>query len=473
MEFRDILKNLPEVKGPVEKRLSFNVKLKWTLIILVSYFILENIALYGLASNALQRFEYLAIIMGTSFGSVVSLGIGPIVMASIILQLLVGSKVLDIDTSTEEGKKFFQGLQKLLVFFFILFEAMVYVLMRGLEALPGYTFILIFQLILGGLAILFMDEVCYKWGFGSGVSLFIAAGVGWRLVVASIGFLGPEGQFQASGAIIAFIISLINANSQGAMLALAGIIATVILFLIVVWAQSLKIEIPLTYDRLRGYSMKWPLQFFYASVIPVILTAALIANMQLFGGLIYNSALPCIQNATAVDCTTGSRVASHLTFLGKVENGMPVSGFLYWVSSSNVVGQIIEGSFRMSLVWQTFGHILFYMFFAALFSVFWVKTSGMDAGAQAQKILDSGLQIPGFRKDKRILESILSRYVMPLTIMGGMAIGLLAALADILGALVAGTALLLGIMITFQFYQSIAQQHAIDMNPALKKMMGV
>ena len=473
MEFRDILKNLPEVKGPVEKRLSFNTKLKWTLIILISYFILENIALYGLAGNALQRFEYLAIIMGTSFGSVVSLGIGPIVMASIILQLLVGSKVLDIDISSVEGKKFFQGLQKLLVFFFILFEALVYVLMRGLEALPGYTFIVVFQLILGGIAILFMDEVCHKWGFGSGVSLFIAAGVGWRLVVATVGFIGPEGQFQASGAVIAFIASLMNANSQGAVLALAGIIATVILFLVVVWAQSLKIEIPLTYDRLRGYSMKWPLQFFYASVIPVILTAALIANLQLFGGLVYSSALPCIQNSTAIDCTTGANIASHLTFLGKVENGRPVSGVLYWISSSNVVGQIIEGSFRWNLIWQTLGHIIFYMFFAALFSVFWVKTSGMDASNQAQNILNSGLQIPGFRKDRRILESILERYVMPLTVMGGLAIGLLASLADSLGALVGGTALLLGIMITFQFYQNIAQQHAIDMNPALKKMMGV
>jgi preprotein translocase subunit SecY len=96
----------------------------------------------------------------------------------------------------------------------------------------------------------------------------------------------------------------------------------------------------------------------------------------------------------------------------------------------------------------------------------------MDANNQAQNILKSGLQIPGFRKDERILESILKRYVMPLTIMGGIAIGLLAALADVLGTLVAGTALLLGIMIIFQFYQNIAQQHAMDMNPAMKKLMG-
>ncbi len=460
MEFKDILRNLPEVRSPTEKKLSFNVKLKWTLIILVSFFIMSNIALYGLGENALARFEYLAVIMGTNFGSIISLGIGPIVMASIILQLLVGSKILDIDTSTQEGKRFFQGLQKLLVFFFIIFEALVYVIMKGLApeaALGSYgPFILIVQLILGGIAILFMDEVCNKWGFGSGVSLFIAAGVGWRLFTAAFAFLGTEGLvggFQPVGKVWAFIFSLIQADSQGAMLALAAILATIILFLIVVWAQSLKIEVPLSYDRLRGYTLKWPLQFFYASVIPVILVAALIANLQLFGGLLQNW-------------------LGHPSFLGEVVEGRAVSGFLYWISSTNIVHAIITGSWHWKLLAQTLGHIVFFMFLAAIFSVFWVKTSGMDASSQAQNILKSGLQIPGFRKDERILESILKRYVMPLTIMGGLAIGLLASAANVLGALVGGTALLLGIMIIFQFYQNIAQQHAMDMHPAMKKMMG-
>ena len=457
MAFRDILKNLPEVTSPTEKKLSFNVKLKWTIIVLVAFFVMSNIALYGLADNALARFEYLAVIMGTNFGSIISLGIGPIVMASIILQLLVGSKILDIDTSTPEGKKFFQGLQKLLVFFFILFEAIVYVVMKGLAPdaiLGGYgPIVLIVQLILGGLAILFMDEVCQKWGFGSGVSLFIAAGVGWRLFTAAFGFLGPQGNFQPSGKVISLVISLMNADSQGTMLALAAILSTIILFLMVVWAQSLKIEIPLSYDRLRGYSMKWPLQFFYASVIPVILVAALVANLQLFGGLLQNW-------------------LGHPTFLGEIVDGRAVSGFLYWVSSTDIVSAIITGSWQWKLLGQTFVHVIFYMILAAVFSVFWVKTSGMDASNQAQNILKSGLQIPGFRKDERILESILKRYVMPLTIMGGLAIGLLASSANVLGTLTGGTALLLGIMIIFQFYQNIAQQHAMDMNPAMKKLMG-
>jgi len=54
--------------------------------------------------------------------------------------------------------------------------------------------------------------------------------------------------------------------------------------------------------------------------------------------------------------------------------------------------------------------------------------------------------------------------------MGGAAIGLLAASTDLLGALVSGTAILLVIMIMFQFYQNIAQQHSVDMNSCNEKI---
>ena len=117
--FRKIFNFIPEVIKPSEKKVDFRTKMKWTLIILGAFFVLANIPLFGLSVNAMERFEYLAIILGTDFGSIISLGIGPIVMASIILQLLSGSGIINIDQSTAEGKKFFQGIQKLLVFFFI------------------------------------------------------------------------------------------------------------------------------------------------------------------------------------------------------------------------------------------------------------------------------------------------------------------------------------------------------------------
>ena len=460
MSFKDILHNLPEVKHPVEKKLSFNVKLKWTLIVLVSFFILANISLYGLAANSLARFEYLAIILGTDFGSIISLGIGPIVMSSIILQLLVGAGLLNIDTNTEAGKKFFQGLQKVGVYLFIIFEAMVYVLMGGLQASPGLAGIVIFQLILGGLTVMLMDEVSTKWGFGSGVSLFILAGVSWRLFAGLFQFIGPTGEnclvdfsnTPCAGKILVIIQSLINGAPRELMLAVLTIVVTALIFLIVVWAQSLKVEIPLSYDRMRGFNIKWPLAFFYASNLPVILVAALLANIQLFGTLLENW-------------------LTHPTILGGFSNGAPVSGLAYWLSSSNLVEAIVRGSLQTSQIFQFFSYLLFFMVFSAVFAVFWVKTASMDEASQAKKIMASGLQIPGFRKDQRVLESILGRYILPLTIMGGLAIGLLAAITDSLGALTSGTAILLAIMIAYQFYQNIAQQHAVDMHPAMRNFM--
>jgi len=477
-DLRKIFSLIPEVRKPDEKKLGFNIKLKWTLIVLASFFILANIPLFGLSNNALERFQYLAIIMGTDFGSIISLGIGPIVMASIILQLLVGSGILNIDTNSPEGKRFFQGIQKLLVFFFIIFEALIYVLMKGLEPLPGFAGILIFQLILGGLAIYYMNELSEKWGFGSGVSLFIAAGVSWRLFTSAFQFINQQGRnclldFKAtpcSGKIFVLIQSIINKYPIEFVSAAAAILATVVIFLIVVWAQSLKVEIPLSFGRIRGYGMKWPLSFFYASVIPVILVAALIANIQLFGGLIENAAAPCFTEGGL--CAGGAKFASYFSWMGHFIEGQPVSGLAFWMGSTNILELFIRGGFLPRYLFQGITHILFFVVLCALFSVFWVKTSGMDSKKQAQNIASSGLQVAGFRQDIRVLESILDRYIMPLTVMGGAAIGLLAAATDLLGALVSGTAILLVIMIMFQFYQNIAQQHMTDMNPAMKKFMG-
>jgi len=482
MDIKKLLYNLPEVRRPTEKKLGFNVKLKWTLIVLAAFFILANISLYGLGKNSLERFEYLATILGTDFGSIISLGIGPIVMASIILQLLVGSGLISIDTNTSEGKKLFQGIQKVGVFVFIIFESLVYVVMGGLQpmidpatgqAYFGLMPLLIFQLMLGGLAIVFMDEVTTKWGLGSGTSLFIVAGVAWRIVAGLFQFISPsvglsttqtncllhftgENSVQCSGKILVILQSITN-SGQGDPTAIisaaSAILATVLIFSVVVWAQNLKVEIPLSYERIRGYSIKWPLQFFYASVIPVILVAALVANLQLFGGLLQNW-------------------VGHPTILGNYQDGRAVSGFGFWISSTNVLDSLINGSLSTAQILRALTHILFFMIFSAIFAVLWVKTSGMDESSQAKKMLSSGLQIPGFRKDERVLESILKRYIMPLTVMGGLAIGALSSMADFLGALTSGTAILLAVMITYKLYQNIAQQHAMDMHPALKKVIG-
>jgi preprotein translocase subunit SecY len=483
MDFRNIFSFIPEVRSPDEKKVSFNVKLKWTIIVLASFFILANIPLFGLSNNALERFKYLAIILGTDFGSIISLGISPIVMASVILQLLTGSGILNIDTSTVEGKKFFQGIQKILTFFFIIFESIIYVLMKGLQAAEGFAPLLIFQLILGGFAIYYMDDLMGKWGFGSGISLFIGAGASWRLFTSAFQFINQQGAnclldftgTACSGKVFVLIQSIINKYPTELLSAAGAIIVTILVFLLIVWVQSLKVEVPLSMGSgsrgyaMRGYAVKWPLSFFYASVIPVIFTAALIVSIQVFGGVLENAAAPClIEGGT---CTGLAKFASYFGWMGHFSEGQPISGLAFWMGSTNILELTIRGGFLPKYILQGFTHMLVYVILSTVFAIFWVKTSGMDAKTQAHKISSSGLQVAGFRQDERVLESILDRYIMPLTVMGGIAIGLLASITNLMGALISGTAILLVIMIFFQFYQNIIQQHQTDMNPTFKKFM--
>ncbi|MFC1728463.1 preprotein translocase subunit SecY [Nanoarchaeota archaeon] len=458
-----ISNNLPEVAGPSQKKLSFKEKLKWTLIILVIFFILGLIPLFGLGDNQLQQFEFLSVILGAEFGSLVSLGIGPLVTASIVLQLLNGSGIVKFDLNSPEGKKRFHAVQKILGIFFVIFEAGIYVFMGGLAPSPDFVgtsfFILelalVFQLTLGGLLIMFMDEVVSKWGFGSGLSLFIAAGVSKSVFVRAFSPLpSPTNPNIAAGAIPALFQSLSAGDPITAMLMIAAILATIFVFGLAVYAQAMKIEIPLSFGRVRGYGMRWPLSFIYTSNIPVILAAALLANLQLGARLFQNWGHPILG-----------------TFIGN----SPASGLVYWLSPPNVVGSIIkQGTLFVGwdMVGQALAYFTFMMVACVIFSKFWVQTSGMDARAQAKQIMSSGLQIPGFRRDERILERILNRYISPLTVLGALAVGFLAAAADLSGALANGTGLLLTVMIIYRLYEEIAKQHMMDMNPMMRKFMG-
>ncbi len=462
--WQTIISNLPEVEGPTQKILSFREKLKWTGIVLIIFFVLGLIPLFGLGINALQRFETLSIILGAEFGSLISLGIGPIVTASIVLQLLNGSGIWKFDLTTSEGKKSFQGTQKFASLFFIIFESSIYVFLGGLapaEQFKGTGFylqlqlILIFQLFLGGMLILFLDEVVSKWGFGSGISLFIAAGVSKSIFLQAFNWIVPPGSSYPPGAIPAFFISLVNGDVSTALIMVSAVLATLLVFVIAVYAQSMKVEIPLSFGMVRGQGIRWPLSFVYTSNIPVILVAALVANFQLWGRLLQNIGYPLLGSFSP--------------------QGQPVSGFIYWIQGPDIVRTIIQQhtfliGFRPYL--QASFYMLFFIVGSVVFSIFWVQTAGMDAKSQAQQMISSGLQIPGFRKDKRVLERLLSRYIWPLTIMGGITVGFLASLADLTGSLSRGTGILLTVMIVYKLYEDISKQHMMDMNPMLRKFMG-
>lgn len=433
---------LPEVQPPKQKRLSFNIKLKWTLMILLLYFIMGMVPLYGLGSQALSQFEFLATVLGAKFGSLLSLGIGPIVTSSIVLQLLQGAKLLHYDLNTKEGKSGFTSLQKLLTVGFVIFEAIIYVMMGGLSPLPGINpWVLIVQLMLGGFIIMLFDEVVSKWGFGQGVSLFIVAGVSQQAITQIISWLPSASNPDMPIGAIPIILKSLSMGAEGlkqATLSIAKLLATIFVFAIAVYFQAMKVEIPLAYGQVRGHGVRWPLAFIYTSNIPVILVAALLANVRLMATLVHN-----------------------VTF----------TAITQWFTLQPLLEAILTKSVTPILLGQSLVYLLFMMGGSVLFSIFWVQTSGMDAKSQAEKIMSSGLQVPGFRKDRRVLERMLNRYIWPLTIMGALSVGFLAGIADLTGAFGRGTGILLSVMIIYRLYEEIAKQHAMDMNPMMRRFI--
>ena len=164
-------------------------------------------------------FGPLRVIFASNRGTLVELGIGPIVTAGLILQVLSGSKMINVDFSNPGDRALFTGASKVLSVFMTLFEGLAFLLggaynvtsSAGVQTPPSLQneFFILVQLIFAGIVIILLDEMLQKkWGFGSGISLFIAAGVCLQIVWSSLGPISPVSDGKFLGAIIAFFQSI-------------------------------------------------------------------------------------------------------------------------------------------------------------------------------------------------------------------------------------------------------------------------
>ncbi|MCL2156595.1 MAG: preprotein translocase subunit SecY [Methanobrevibacter sp.] len=440
---------LPQVKPPIHRQ-DFREKLKWTAIVLVLYFFLTIIPLYGLHPQSIDQFAQLRAVMAGNFGSILTLGIGPIVTSSIVLQLLVGAKILKLDLSKHEDKALFQGTQKVLAILMTIFEAGVLVFTGSLIPIDSsFLWILMLQLIIGAILILFLDEVVSKWGFGSGVGLFIAAGVAQTIIVGAFNFMpNPAQPGMFSGMIPSFIQSLVTGSPN--LTILAPLAATIAVFLVAVYGESMRVEIPISHGqvkrhgRIRGSVGKYPLKFIYASNMPVILTSALLVNVSLIASVFQRIGIP---------------------ILGQVEQGRAISGLAYMLTTPSL-SQILTNPIKVLV------YAIFFIAFCILFAWLWVEMSGLSAKEVSKQLYSSGIQIPGFRSSKQQLDKIMKKYIPALTVLGGVFVGLLAFGADLTSALGGGTGVLLTVGIIYKLYEEMAQEQLMDMHPMLRKFLG-
>ncbi len=472
-----VLTRMPTVERP-EGHVPFKRKLAWTAGVLVMYFFLANVGLWGLGTAQGGDFygQFRSILAGTS-RSVLQLGIGPIVTASIVLQLLGGANLLGLDTDDPRDQILYQGLQKLLVVAMICLTGLPMVfagnflppsqqLAQSLGiGLVGVRSLIFLQIAVGGILILFMDEVISKWGVGSGIGLFIVANISQRIIGGLFGTeaLGYTGFFPQW---IGIATGEVAVNGLGGILLqpgqLVAVFTTVLIFVTVVYAESVRVEIPLSHARVKGARGRFPVKLIYASVLPIILVRALTANIQ-FLGQILNSQLGASMPAWLGTYADGQAVGGLMYFLRPIRGPEQWMWFVYAPVGSP--GEIMVRVF-IDLTITIVG--------SAIFAIFWVETTDMGPESTAKQIQNSGMQIPGFRQNQRTIERVMERYIPQVTVIGGALVGLLAVMANMLPTLgsVSGTGLLLTVSITYKLYEEIAEEQLMEMHPMMRQMFG-
>jgi preprotein translocase subunit SecY len=307
--------------------------------------------------------------------------------------------------------------------------------------------------------------------------LFIAAGVSLAVVQGTIGMEGTG-----------LIPSAIKAINEGgadaipnAILAFLPLIFTAIVFAASVYAEGMKVEIPLAFERARGFGGRFPIKFLYVSNLPVILASALMMNVRLWAGLFKDKVLEIggvnIFNTLAVTDASGSPVGGLIYLLTpSFPNPLFIGGYRVYVDylltrSTEFIFPFI-GTIMVPEVVHIAIYVVFYTILCVIFGRFWIETTGMDSKSVAEQLKSSGLQVPGYRRDPRIIERVLDRYIPTITILGSAFVGILAAFADLTGALGTGTGILLTVGILYRFYEQLATERMFDLYPDLRRFVG-
>jgi len=521
-KLKPIVDRLPAVKKP-ESHVHFRAKLLWMIGILGLYFILTNVFIYGLdRSSIIDFFSSLRAILAGAQGSLMHLGIGPIVTGSIIMQLFVGAEIIRLDLTKPEDKAIYQGTQKLLVIIMIFVEAIPQVfgfltpsgVLAGqwnsgltiggttLGAGQGEAFVrtlIVVQLFAGSYLVFLMDEVVSKWGIGSGISLFIAGGVCQQIITGTFNWLPSQPGSDEPAGTIPRTLYVITHNGPGGLTRgtfeqillsppnpMAALIGTIVIFFIVAYIESMRIELPLAHGRARGARGRYPIKLLYASNIPVILMSAVLANVSMFTLLFWqHPEWPVLGNQWWVGAYPDA--SDPLVVSNQISQTTPIGGIAYYLSPINgltewllpLMDPVRYGFFLYNhQYYQVALRVILYLLVmivgSVLFARFWIMTTNMGPEAVAKNIERSGMQIPGFRRDPRVLKFVLERYIPVVTTISGAAVGALAAGADMIGTVgqATGTGVLLAVGILIQLYEAMGREQLMEMHPILRGFFG-
>jgi preprotein translocase SecY subunit len=429
---------------------------------------MSEISLFGIEKTALGELAALRVIFASNRGSLMELGIGPIVTAGLILQLLVGSNMIQADMGNPEDRGLFTTASKVFSIVLTGVQASAYIIGGMYGQLPGTIAIVVFlQLLSAGIIVMLLDELVQKgWGFGSGISLFIMAGVAQHIFWQS--FSPGTGLF--AGSLTLLLTGKVTLESWiiggGAYPSLVGLIATIIAFLVIIYLEGVRIELPLSYAGYRGFRSRYPIKLLYVSNLPVIFASALFANVYFFSQIFWSmSGKPDPNHNFWLDLLCQFKAVTDTT-TGQITRYDPAGGLVYYVTAPRDFVNVTADPVR------ALGYLGILIVFCIVFSLTWLEVGGLGPSTVAEQLVDAGMQIPGYRRSGKTIESILKRYIPAVTVVGGIAVALVAGVSDFFGVFGSGMGVLLSVGIIYQYYEILMQERAAETIPAFRRIFG-
>ncbi len=483
LEFIDKISPFIPTIAPPKNQLSLREKMYWTAGILVVYFVLYSTVAVGVSSTALSQpvLQLISIVFAGKIGSLITVGIGPIVLASILLQLVSGAGLINMDMTDMVQKARYQTLQKLAAMGIAIVESVIYVATGFVPlASPSFFGIVALQMAIGAITIIFLDEIMTKYGIMSGINIFIASGVSYSIVAGTIEILipGAVSAIQAGG----------SAALASALLAFGPLFFAVLVFLVSIYAYETKVELPLAFEQLRGIGGRLPIPFLYVSVLPVILASSLELSFTVWfrflagvGGQFANLArFIALYTPVATTSGTTQELTGGLIYLISPQFPNPYPAPYGIGGYSTYFSYLATQTSSLYLPWggiilvPEWIHVIIYtiilVILCVIFGKFWIEMTGQSPKNMAEQLGDMGWQIPGFRRDPRIIESVLNKYIPTVATLGSIFVGLLAALATLTGAIGSGMGILLTVGIIYMLYQQLQQERLFETYPILEKI---
>ncbi|MCS7142271.1 MAG: preprotein translocase subunit SecY [Aigarchaeota archaeon] len=462
-----ISKSLPQISKPGRK-LSLGERLAWSAIAVAIYQAMSSIVLYGLPTGAQTQTNFLlSVIFASSIGTLTTLGVGPIVTAGLILQLLVGAQIIKLDLTKSEDRALFTSTSKFLSVIVAIFQAFAYIQAGFFGVLsPNVQALVFLQLVAATVVIIFLDELVQKgWGIGSGISLFIVSGVAVQVLDDLVSPVILQDGFY-HGVILAIFQALTGGGDVNSLFVrhvafrgdILGLISTFTLLALLVYIEGVRVNIPIAYAKVSGYRSTYPIKLLYVSNVPIIFASTVFQNIYYFSSIIW----------ARFNSDNSNVFLNVLGTFKTVENAAPAptGGLAYYVMGpANFVDASADPIRAVAFVFLMVG-------FSVLFAKFWVSIGGLAPEKVAEQLVSAGMQVPGFRRSPAVIAPVLRKYVNVVTIVGAVIIGVMASAANYLNVYGTGIGLLLTISILHQLYLTLVRQRLTEQYPAVAKLLG-